>query len=292
MKKTNRMKKAVMVMMAAGMLCACGNNEQSASRGSIGDAPEPKVTTEPTIQEPIAQEPGTTTEPDNDPVTGGIVTAEVEGVSVRYYNGYNIATGDIISDTIPCNTVEVSGDALTGLSEILPELSAITENSQSEEYGHIMYDHLMDYYELTINDDLVLDIGDEYGVCKSTGEVFQVPAELYDIVNEIAEENNKNNVYATLDTDQITVTDQDGRELEITDPDQLKTLLSVEYYPINAEDEMFEGEKVAYVMDLHNGDELDVYFASVLGRLRHADGSYEYVHIQEMEDHLNRIFAE
>ena len=55
---------------------------------------------------------------------------------------------------------------------------------------------------------------------------------------------------------------------------------------------MFEGEKVAYVMDLHNGDELDVYFASVLGRLRHADGSYEYVHIQEMEDHLKRIFAE
>ena len=56
--------------------------------------------------------------------------------------------------------------------------------------------------------------------------------------------------------------------------------------------DMFENEKVAYVMDLHNGDELDVYFASVLGRLRHADGSYEYVHIQEMEDHLNRIFAE
>ena len=44
-------------------------------------------------------------------------------------------------------------------------------------------------------------------------------------------------------------------------------------------------------MDLHNGEQLDVFYAGVIAKLHHADGSYEYVNIQGMEDTLNRIFA-
>ena len=285
MKKRNGMKKSLIMLMTVGMLCGCGNNEQFEARGSIGDEPESEETTETTI----ATEP---VEPADDPVAGDIITTEVESVSVRFYIGYNISTGDVISDTIPCHTLDIKGDELAKLSDILPGLTKITADPDTEEYGHIMYDHLMDYYELTVNEDLVLKIGDEYGICESTGEVFSVPEDLFDMVESVAEEYSKNNVYKTLDTEQITVTDKKGQELEITDPDQLETLLSVEYYVINADDDMFENEKVAYVMDLHNGDELDVYFASVLGKYRHADGSCEYVYIQQMEDYLNRIFAE
>ena len=198
----------------------------------------------------------------------------------------------MISDVIPSNTMEVNGEDLAKLSEILTELSMITADSDSEEYDHIIYDHIMDYYELTINDDQVLCIGDEYGVDISSGEVFAVPEELFDTVESLAEDYSKNNVYKSLGAEQITVTNMDGKEIEITDPDQFEMLKSYEYYVINADAETFEEEKIAYVMDLHNGDTLEVHFAGVTAKLNHADGTFEYVHIQGMEDYLDCIFAE
>ena len=80
--------------------------------------------------------------------------------------------------------------------------------------------------------------------------------------------------------------------LEITDPEQLEMLRTIKYYTINADDEFFEGETNAYVMDLHNGNILEIHFASVIGRLCHADGSCEYVYIQGMEEYLDSVFAE
>ncbi len=288
MKKFNGLKKAVMMMVAAGMLCACGSSSQPESRGSVEERPEPSVAAEPTA----AAEPNTGTEPEKERVTGSIVTTEVESVQVRYYNGYNIATGDVISDTIPCHTVLATGDELAKMSEILPDLQAIRANPGSEEYSHLMYDFLKDEYELIINGDLVLEIGREYGYTVSGGDTFRVPSELYEIVESIAEEYNNNNVYSTLDTDRLTITSMKGKEMEITDQDQLDDLLSIIYYPINADDDSFSSEKVAYVIDLHNGDQLDIFFASVLGKFRYADGSYQYVYMGEMEDYLNKVFAD
>ncbi|MBR2548966.1 MAG: hypothetical protein IKE92_02975 [Clostridiales bacterium] len=263
------MKTAVIAVLAAGMLCACENKVQPVNG-----------TTEPLP----ASEPAAETEVESN--TGNIVTTDVESVSVRYYVGYNVASGDMISDTIPCHTVEVSGEDLAKLAELLPEISKITIDPHSEAYEHLIYDHVMDYYELTINDDLVLHIGDEYGVVVSSDDIFAVPAELYVTVDGIAEEYNKKNVYSTLDVDQVTVTNMHGEVLEITDPEQLEMIKTFKYYTINADDEFFEGEMNAYVMDLHNGDRLEIHFASVIGKLCHQDGSSEYVYIRGMEDYL------
>ena len=261
-------------MLAAGMLCACENKAQPVN-GTTELLPE--------------SEPATEIETESN--TGNIVTPDVESVSVRYYVGYNVASGDAISDTIPCHTLEITGEDLVKLAELLPELSKITTDPNSEAYDHIIYDHTMDYYELIINDDLVLHIGDEYGVVVSSYDVFAVPAELYDTVDSIAEEYNKKNVYSTLVVDQVTVTNRHGEVLEITDPEQLEMLGTFKYYTINADDKFFEGETNAYVMDLHNGDILEIHFASVIGRFCHQDGSSEYVYIQGMEDYLDSVFA-
>ena len=274
MNKINGLKTAVIAVLAAGMLCACANKAQPVNG-----------TTEP------LSAPETTTETEIESNTGNIVTQDVESVSVRYYVGYNVASGDAISDTIPCHTIEISGEDLAKLAELLPELSKDTTDPNSEDYGHLIYDHIMDYYELIINGDLVLHIGNEYGVVASSDEVFAVPAELYDTVDRIAEEYNEKNVYSTLDVEQVTVTNKNGEVLEITDPEQLEMLRTFKYYAINADDEFFEGETNAYVMDLHNGDILEIHFASVIGKLCHADGSSEYVYIQGMEDYLDSVFA-
>ena len=288
MKNWSGLKKAVMAVMAAGMLCACGNYAQSGTGEPTGVQTEPA---EPT-RSPEATAPETTepTELERESVIGDIVTEDVESVSIRFYVGYNIATGDLISDTIPCQTVEVSGEELAKLSELLPELTKVTADPQSEEYGHIMYDHLMDYYELTINDDMVLDIGDEYGFVKDASELFAVPTELFDTVSTVTEDYTRANVYKTLEAEQATVTNMDGEVLEVTDPEALEILQSIEYYTINADDETFKDEKIAYVVDLHNGEQLEVHYAGVCGKIHHADGSSEYVNIQGMEEFLDCLF--
>ncbi len=38
-------------------------------------------------------------------------------------------------------------------------------------------------------------------------------------------------------------------------------------------------------------DMLEVHFAGVIAKLSHADGSYEYIYIQGIEDYLDCIFA-
>jgi hypothetical protein len=38
-------------------------------------------------------------------------------------------------------------------------------------------------------------------------------------------------------------------------------------------------------------DMLEVHFAGVIAKLSHADGSYEYIYIQVIEDYLDCIFA-
>ena len=274
MNKIKGLKTAVIAVLAAGMLCACENrvNPENSTTESLHTSE-------------------TATETETKSNTGNIVTSDVESVSIRYYVGYNVASGDMISSAIPCQTVEVSGEDLAKLAELLPELSKVTTDPSSEDYEHLIYDHIMDYYELIINGDFVLQIGNEYGVVVSSDDVFAVPAELYDTVDSIAEEYNEKNVYSTLDVDQVTVTNKHGEVLEITDPEQLEKIRTIKYYTINADDKFFEGETNAYVMDLHNGDILKIHFASVIGKLCHADGSSEYVYIRGMEDYLNSIYS-
>ena len=75
----------------------------------------------------------------------------------------------------------------------------------------------------------------------------------------------------------------------LQDDDQLEKIRSTQYYAMNISDDTLEGEQVAYVVDLHNGDQLDVFFASVLGKIRYADGSYEYVYTGNLEEYLDEI---
>ena len=88
----------------------------------------------------------------------------------------------------------------------------------------------------------------------------------------------------------MTVTDENGNSSEVTDPEQLKKMQSIPYYAVDLSDEDFGDETVAYVIDTHDGEQLDIFFASVLGKLHHADGTEEYVYTDNMEDYLDSIY--
>ena len=291
MKKTNSIKSVLGAIIAVGSLCACGSEpagitSEVSPQTVTEEAPKPTVSAieeqSPTvslIEEQLSTGTGMTQTPDD----GKLIAEEVESVIIRYYIGYNIATGDVISDSIPCYQIEVTGEDLETLATLIGGASKIS----ADPYERIEY--CLDDYELTVNDDIVLMIGDKRGLEAASAEVFEVPSELYEIVERIVQENNEKNVYQILGGDQISVTNPDGKVWDIEEEDQLEEIRSTQYYAINLSDDMMSGERVAYVVDTHNGDLLDVYFASVLGKLRYADGTYEYVHIGYLEDYLDDI---
>ena len=124
-------------------------------------------------------------------------------------------------------------------------------------------------------------------------EYFTVPEELFETVESIAEAYCDNEVYKTLDSKQIAVTDsKKGIEYPITDPEQLENILAIKYYVIDDDEEleeMLSDHDIAYVLNMDDGESLFVFFASVRGCLIHNDGTRELVFIQGMEDYLNEI---
>lgn len=302
MNKKLGLKSALVVLFAAGILCACGESERAGKtpeaweRGRFEEEPNEAVAVpmeiEPTeaATAPMEEEPSPAAVGVQTPDEGKVFTEKIESVSIRYYIGYNITTGDAISDSIPCFEIEVTGDDLDTLAEGIGELTKLNLDLNSEKDQHIIYDHMRDYYELTINGDFVIVIGDEYGNTTEDYGIFEVPAEICETVERLVQENNEQNVYETLGGKKISVTDQNGHVWDVKDDEVLDHICSQHYYVVYLDDNDFGGERVAYTVDLHNGERLEVHFASVLGRLCHADGSYDYVFIGDLEDYLDKVF--
>lgn len=301
MKKINTMKKALAIIMLTGALCACGNTEPAADTSETfgDDSSVTSAETTTTANDSSSAETETKVQDDSldtssveeqSTANGDIVTEDVQKVSVRYYIGYNIATGDIIKDSIPCYTVEFSGDDLEKFKAQLPGLTKIDMDSLHNEEKHMMSHGFFDLYELNVNDDVYMFIGEEYGKERDNGYMFEFPAELMDIVERAAQEYNEENVYKYLTSEQMTVTDKDGNSSDVTDEEQLEKMQSIPYYALTIPEDSLEDESVAYIIDPHDGETMDIYFASVLGKLNHSDGTYEYVYIGGMEDYLDDIY--
>lgn len=218
-----------------------------------------------------------------------IYNHEIQSIVIKYYEGYNIATGDAISDTIPLNTIELKDKDLTEMSNLIKTLTKVKISKNSEEYGHMQYDHICDYYKIEINDDVILLIGDEYGILEQNSAYFKVPEDLFNKVLEIVKKYNEENVYKSISSEKVTII-SDNEKLEVTDAEQLKEISSCQYYAIIASNEEFKDEKVAYTLDLNSGTKIDVYFASVLSCIYYPDGSHEYIYTGNLEDVVKKIF--
>ena len=281
MKKHNVLPKAMMAMLAVVMLGGCANKSQTKNDDpASSDRLEYSETKERSEKKESSEK-----EKKEEETEGNIiVTEDVESVSMRFYIGYNIATGNAISDIVPCQTMEVEGEDLEKLAKMLPELVSVELDPEMD----VIY--LTDKYEITINGDQVITIGDQMGYYEAESEYFTVPEELFETVESIAEAYCDNEVYKTLDSKQIAVTDsKKGIEYPITDPEQLERINSIKYYTIEGDESMFEENEVAYVLSLDDGESMFVFYAGVTGCIIHNDGTCEYVHIDGMEDYLNSI---
>lgn len=211
-----------------------------------------------------------------------IYNKEIQSIVIKYYEGYNIATGDSISETIPLNTINLKSNDLNEVSKLIKTL----KYSKNDEMFSLLLD---DNYKLEINNNFIIYIGDEYGFTDENNDYFKVPEKLYSKILEIVKTYNEDNVYKTINSEKITIIG--GQEkLEVTDTEQLKELSNHQYYVINASDKDFDNERVAYTLDLNDGRKIDIYFASVLSCIYYENGTHEYIYTGNLEDFVNKIF--
>lgn len=282
MKKRNVLPKTMMAMLAVVMLGGCANKSQTKSDDpTTSDRSEYSETTETSEATESSEDEA------KEAAKGKIVTEDVESVTLRFYVGYNISGGHAIGDSIPCLTVDLEGEDLDLVAAMLPKLERLAPG-QGSGVGYIA-----DKYELTINGDQVITIGDRAGYYREGNALFKVPEKLFETVDRIAEEYSDKEVYKTLDSKEITVVDnKQGIAHPISDPDQLENILAVKYYVIDDDEELEEmlaNNDIAYVLNMDDGESLFVFYASVRGGLIHNDGTRELVFIQGMEDYLNSI---
>ena len=218
-----------------------------------------------------------------------IYNEEIESIVIKYYEGYNIATGNIISDTIPLNQIELEINDLKEVSNLINNLTKVEYSKDDEMYGHMQYDYICDYYKLEINDIFTIYIGDQYGIVEGNNDYFKVPEALYKKVLEIVQKYNEKNVYKKINSEKISIIFNE-EIFEVTDEQQLRELSNYQYYIINASDDDFKTEKIAYTLDLSDGRKIDIYFASVLSCIYYGNGTHEYIYTGNLENYVEKIF--
>ena len=220
-----------------------------------------------------------------------IYTKPINSIRLKFYLGYNIATGDAISNVVPAHVIELEGEELGVITRQIKSLKKVRYDKDSEAYSHLIHDHMVDMFELNINTDMTLYIGDEYGMVLGSYDYFEVPTYLYERIEGIAEDYCQKNVYQTIGGTQFSVT-HDGEERVITDNEQKQTLSDYKYYAINDTEDSFVDERVAYIVKSDNGKTISVYYASVLSRIDYSDGKFEYIYTGGLEEYLDSLFED
>lgn len=218
-----------------------------------------------------------------------IYNKKIRSIVIKYYEGYNIATGDAISDTIPLNTINLKSDDLNEMSRLIKTLTKVKDSQNDETYSNMKYDYMCDYYKLEINNNFVIYIGDKCGITDEKKDYFKVPEELYNKVLEIVKKYNEYNLYKTINSEKITII-SNQEKFDIIDKEQLEELSSYQYYVINDTGKDFNNKKIAYTLDLNDGRKIDIYYASVISCIYYDDGTHEYIYTGKLENHVEKIF--
>ena len=222
--------------------------------------------------------------------TGKVYDKDIKSITIKYYNGYNIATGDAIKESIPAFKIELQKE----------ELEKATSFIKTLEYFHIekdcgkkenCIDIIEDNYELIINNKFSLYLDKEYGFVEDPYDTFKVPEELYNLVVKQVEKNNKENVYKQLNSKKLTII-SNGEKLEVKDPKYIEEISNYNYYKTNIKDndEVYEEDKLTYTLDLNDGRKIDLYFISPLSRLYNKDGSHINIYSGDLYELIDKIY--
>lgn len=208
-----------------------------------------------------------------------------DSIELVYYEGYNVATGDAISDTIPVIKINITGDNYTKIMNYIDKLEK-DDRSCENEYDCMLA--LYDKYKLNLPNNKSLLLSDEYCQYEEDFDIFyKTPNELYTIINNIANDYNEKNLYKKINSNSITLV-YEGRKINLTGEDLTK-VSNFKYYYINDKDENYKNDKVEYTLELGDGRTIEVFAASTLGRITNKDNTHKYVYISGLDAILDNI---
>ena len=217
-------------------------------------------------------------------------TIEVDENSliIKYYIGYNVASGDAISDTIPVNLITITGDdydeIIGYINNLEEDVSTCDPNLKTD-----CLDAIWDEYNILLPNDKILNFGKNGCSYKDEDTKYKTPDDLYNKINKISNEYNEKNVFKKINSKSIIIKDSNNNEYNITNKEQLDLLSNYNYYYINDKDSNYKDEKIAYTLILDDGSSIEVYYASVLSRINFNNNTHKYIYTGELEDELNKI---
>ena len=221
--------------------------------------------------------------------TGNVFTDKINTITIKYYNGYNIATGDI-SDDIPSFKIELKGEDLEKVTSLVQTLQYYKLNDCTDTKKNCI-DIIYDKYELIINNNFSLYLDKKYGFVTDPYDTFKVPEELYNIIQQKVEKNNKENVYKQLNSKKITIINKNNK-LEVTDTKYIEELSNYNYYKTNIKDndKVYNEKDITYTLDLNDGRKIDLYYVSPLSRLYNKDGSHINIYSGDLYELVDKIY--
>ena len=204
------------------------------------------------------------------PTVEVLVDSDINKINLKFYPGYNIATAEAINEInkngnyIDEINIEVVDEDFDKLSSLIKGLKPTTFDFSTCDCAYIMDD-----YEIIINDNQVLSLGDEFG---SNGEfTFDVSEEFNTLIKNIISKSD-NDIYSNFVANEVTIS-ADGNEITLTE-DEINRLLDNRYFTVNNDEEDYENYDGGYKYIIKVDNEIEYYlYDSDMAYLKDKDRS-------------------
>ena len=177
-----------------------------------------------------------------------VIPVKVNSITLRYTPGYDVKTAESLNTDkekfIEVQEIKLKGDDLQRIKRAVRKI---------KNYSSSTSEAIVDQYELIINNDVVVEVGEAKGIVvqgkKSTSVI--IPSSTYQEIEKIVDDNNKK-VLKTISTDTVTVK-LEGASISIQNKDNLKYIKEyLFYYPVSIKEDYKkydDGYKIEMILD-------------------------------------------
>lgn len=223
-------------------------------------------------------------------------------VKIRYAYTYNVPTADALNemqnekygeDYIDILEIYLEGDKLTKINELIKNSSFEKADLSVYKDTKLAID-VAGTFEITINNDIVLLMDQEWSMYTKDSDsyIIHTPEELFNEISTIVYEKAYGNS-KSYDTSKITIISKqtDGEDVIITDEKHIKSILdNLKYAKVNMNEDEMEDEEITYTVDLNNGVQVKVYFASAIGYIIDSSEKYYVAFVTDFEEIVSTLY--
>lgn len=163
--------------------------------------------------------------------TNYIFKDKINKVSIRYFPGYNIGSAEAINrEEVFVDEVsfELTGDLKEEAIRFFSKATPTTFN-----FHDCNCKYAVDYYEIYLNDNIKVSMGDEFGMYKK--ELFDIPKTFTNSIRNTMNKYNNENIYKNITGNKATI-EIDNKKTEL-DEVELEKLLKYKYFEVHSKED-------------------------------------------------------